>query len=311
MPRISVIIPVYNGEKTIRTTIQSVLEQSLSDFELLVVDDGSCDRTASIVSGVQDFRVTLFSKVNGGVSSARNFGIKQSSGKYLAFLDADDLWTTDKLACQLQALQQHPEAALAYSWTDYIDYQGRFLHKGDYPKYSGHVYENLLIKNFIENGSNPLVCKEKLLKVGLFDESFSYGEDWELWLRLAARFPFVMIPKVQILYRVTPKSASTQLSKMEVQVREVIERAFQHSATDLHYLKSISLSNFYLYLLLRSFETSLNYSDSFNRMRLYYLTLKENPSILKKRTKLMSILIAKIIMHIFGIKLEKEKSVES
>ena len=117
MPTISVVIPAYNAAKTILETIDSVRQQTFSDFEVIVINDGSNDNTAELVNAVADDRLRLFSYENGGAAIARNRGIDHVSGEFIAFLDADDLWTPDKLELQLEALQKHPEAGVAHSWT--------------------------------------------------------------------------------------------------------------------------------------------------------------------------------------------------
>ena len=118
MPLISVIIPVYNAEATIKETIDSVLNQTFTNLELIVINDGSKDSSLSIISNIKDSRLKLFSYDNAGVAISRNRGIKKASGKFIAFIDADDLWTSDKLEAQLKALQSNPQAAVAYSWVD-------------------------------------------------------------------------------------------------------------------------------------------------------------------------------------------------
>src|SRR3712207_3352824 len=114
MPLISVIIPVYNGEKTIQETIESVLNQTFPSFELIVINDGSHDSTLDIVSSIKDPRIKVFSYPNAGLSASRNRGISVACGEYVSFIDADDLWTPDKLEAQYKALQANPQAAVAY-----------------------------------------------------------------------------------------------------------------------------------------------------------------------------------------------------
>src|SRR4028118_518511 len=121
MPQISVIIPAYNAERTIRETIESVQQQTFLDLELIVINDGSKDRTVELVQSIKDDRLKIFSYENGGVCVARNRGIDHANGEFIAFLDADDLWTPDKLELQAAALKQHPEAGVAYSWTYFMD----------------------------------------------------------------------------------------------------------------------------------------------------------------------------------------------
>jgi glycosyltransferase involved in cell wall biosynthesis len=121
MQTISVVVPAYNAERTILETIASVQQQTFSDFELIVINDGSTDGTLEQLNTVKDPRLKVFSYENGGISVARNRGIAQATGEFIAFLDADDLWTPDKLELQLAALQQHPEVGVAYSWTCFMD----------------------------------------------------------------------------------------------------------------------------------------------------------------------------------------------
>ncbi|MGA9379390.1 MAG: glycosyltransferase family A protein, partial [Phormidium sp.] len=136
MSLISVIIPVYNGEKTIRETIESVLNQTYKNFELIVINDGSQDATLEVVSAIEDQRLKVFSYSNAGLSASRNRGIFQANSEFITFLDADDLWLPDKLESQFNALQNNSEAALAYSWTNYIDESGKFLYPGNRVTYT-------------------------------------------------------------------------------------------------------------------------------------------------------------------------------
>ncbi|MEO1801309.1 MAG: glycosyltransferase family A protein, partial [Cyanobacteria bacterium J06629_2] len=117
MPAISVIIAAYNSQGTISETISSVLNQTFSDLEVIVIDDGSTDLTCDRVKEIADQRVKLFPYQNGGVAKARNRGLAHATGEYIAFLDHDDLWVADKLEAQLSALQQSDRAEVAYSWT--------------------------------------------------------------------------------------------------------------------------------------------------------------------------------------------------
>jgi glycosyltransferase involved in cell wall biosynthesis len=134
---ISVVIPVYNGERTIFEAVNSVLAQTFRDFELIVIDDGSQDTTTEILAAIHDSRLRVFSYTNAGVAASRNRGIELASGEFISFLDADDLWTPDKLELQLNALRNHPEAAVSYSWTDFIDETGKQVDYGIYPTVNG------------------------------------------------------------------------------------------------------------------------------------------------------------------------------
>lgn len=247
MSKISVIIPVYNGEKTLLETMQSVQEQTFSDFELIVINDGSTDKTLELLSTVKDPRLKVFTYENGGLSVARNRGITHASGEFISFLDADDLWTPDKLELQLAALQKHPEAGVAYSWTCNMSEDGRTFHPGACVTFEGNVYGELLLSNFIANGSNPLIRKQAIDSVGEFDPTFPPCADWDYWLRLAARWHFVVVSKLQILYRHSSGSMSAKVEVMEKYNLMVLEKAFQAAPAELQHLKNQSLANIYQY----------------------------------------------------------------
>ncbi|MCA1995263.1 MAG: glycosyltransferase, partial [Coleofasciculus sp. S288] len=198
MPIISVIIPAYNAGKTIRRTIESVLNQTFSDFELIIINDGSQDSTLEIVKGFKDSRIQVFSYSNSGLAVSRNRGFSHSVGEFIAFIDADDLWTSDKLEAQLKALQTNPKAAVAYSWTDLIDESDQFLRPGNHTTANGNVYAKLLLTCFVVSGSNPLIRRQAFVEVDGFDESLAASQDFDLYLRLAARYEYVAVPSPQV-----------------------------------------------------------------------------------------------------------------
>jgi glycosyltransferase involved in cell wall biosynthesis len=149
MASVSVIVPAYNAEKTILETIQSIQAQTFSDFELIVINDGSSDRTVELLSKINDPRLKVFSYENGGLPVARNRGIQRATGEFITFIDADDLWKPQKLEAQLKALHEYPEAGVAYSWTAFIDENSNFLYAWEPLHWQGNVYPQLLIRNFL------------------------------------------------------------------------------------------------------------------------------------------------------------------
>ena len=283
MAMISVVIPVYNGEKTIRETIESVLKQSLSDFELIVINDGSTDSTLDIVSSIKDSRIKIFSYPNAGLATSQNRGIANASGEFISFIDADDLWTPDKLELQLKALQENPLAAVAYSWTDLIDESSQFIRPSSHITVNGDVYARLLLINFLENGSNPLIRKEALIKVGGFDESLLRAADWDMWLRLAASYHFVTVPSAQILYRLSANSMSENVHKQAGYRIKVLQKAFANAPESLQYLRQCSFSNMYKYLMFKCFEGSLRKEKAVTAAKLLWLAIKNEPSWLRSR----------------------------
>ena len=256
-PIISVVIPVYNGAKTIKETIESVLEQTYQDFEIIAIDDGSQDNTLAVIDSIQNQRIKVFSYPNAGVSASRNRGFARARGEFIAFLDADDLWTKDKLESQLELLQQNPQAGVAYSWTDHIDELGKFLKPASYTSCSGNIYERLLIGNFLSCGSNTLIRAEALKQVGGFDESLKAAEDWDMWLKLAPRYEFLVVPRPQVLYRVSAHSLSTNIFKMETDSLRVIEKAYNQAPESLQHHKKETLGFLYKFLMAKALEDSV------------------------------------------------------
>jgi len=285
MPLISVIIPVYNGEKTIQETIESVLNQTFTDFELIIINDGSQDATLEIVERSQDSRLNVFSYPNAGQAASRNRGFSHASGEYISFIDADDLWTPDKLEAQLRALQDNPQAAVAYSWTKCIDESGQFSRRGSHISATGDVYGKLLLIDFIENGSNPLIRRQALIKVGSFDESLPAAEDWDMWLRLAACYEFVAVPSSQILYRQSANSWSANVLKQGAGSLQVMERAFNQAPESLQHLKPASLANIYKGLTFKALEGpgAPARQRGLTAARLLWHCVKNDPTLLRSR----------------------------
>lgn len=226
-PEVAVVLPVYNGAATVGATIASVLAQTHRDLELIVVDDGSTDATPAIAAAVADPRVRLHSFPNRGLAASRNRGIRLARSPFVAFIDADDLWTPGKLAAQLAALRARPDAALAYSWTDCIDEHDRRLGPGSHVTAEGRVYERLLAWNFLDNGSSALVRAEALARAGPFDETLPAAEDWDLWLRLAWAYPFACVPEAQVLYRVHGSAMSSAIERQEAACTRVFTAALE------------------------------------------------------------------------------------
>ncbi len=279
-PTISVVIPAFNAEKTILETIKSAQKQSFQDFEIIIINDGSTDNTVSLVKNISDSRIKVFSYENGGLSVARNRGISRAVGDYIAFLDADDLWTSDKLELQLKALQQHPKAGLAYSWTYFMDEQKQTVHL-DRPLYfEGDVHADLLVWNFLAHGSNPLIRKDAINSVGEFNPAVSGAADWDYWLRVAEKWEFTVVRKPQIFYRLSSTSMSSKVEFMERCQLDVLEQAFERATDDLKSLKKQSMANVYQYSAQLYISRSSNteglqkaFSKLYNAARLYPLIL--------------------------------------
>ncbi len=296
LPLISVIIPAYNCQGTIVETLGSVFQQTYSNMEVIVVNDGSTDGTLEILKNFQDSRLQIVTQPNAGVSVSRNRGINLAKGDFIAFLDADDLWLSNKLIEQIMALQTAPHAAVAYSWTDYIDQAGNFLRNGYYCNFQGNVHRRLLLGCFLESGSNPLIRRSLLKTVGGFDESLITCEDWDLWIRLALKYEFIVVPQVHVQYRVVTNSKSFLLDKHEAGGLTVINKAFLQASDSVEPMRSKALSNFYKYLLFKLLDapkTSGSKEMHGPKTALRYLSLSvyHNPQLLRQMTVILSALI--------------------
>ncbi len=304
MPIISVIIPAYNAEHTITQTINSVQNQTFIDWELIIINDGSTDGTHQLVNQISDSRIKIFSYPNGGLSIARNRGINHATGEFIAFLDADDLWTEDKLELQLEALQKNPETGVAYSWTYFMEEKGEYCHTDRPLFFEGDVLANLLTDNFIASGSNPLIRRQAIESVGEFDPSVSGAADWDYWLRLAAHWQFVVVPKPQIFYRLSSSSMSSKVEFMEDCQLKAIKRAFQSAPRELQVLKNQSIASIYQYSL-QLYLTRTSGVEGVNKAReKLFKSIQIYPKILLK-TKTQKLLFKLILKKIMSPKISE------
>lgn len=195
-PRVSVIMPVYNVEAYVAEAVQSVLRQSFTDFELLIIDDGGTDRSIEICSNFDDPRIRIISQPNRGLAGARNTGILHARGEYIALLDSDDRWTPEKLLLHVIHLDAASDVGVSYSGSRFIDRAGIPLRQAQRPKLKHVTAADILCRNPVGNGSAPVLRKSVLDLVAFphpadprrichFDESFRQSEDTELWVRLA------------------------------------------------------------------------------------------------------------------------------
>ncbi len=233
-PKVSVIVPAYNVRSYIEDALVSLERQSLQEFEVIIVDDGSTDGTAEVVKPfvVRDSRFQLLQKQNGGLSQARNYGIRHARADYIALLDSDDAYEPDKLATHVARLDSAPEVGVVYSASRAIREDGRptFMRLSGKPVRSDPLLA-LLCKNFIGHGSNAVFRRSIFDEVGEFDEALRSSEDVDFWLRIAAtqRWRFHREPRVLCCYRVRPSGLSFNVVQMQRCCEQVIEAAYRRS----------------------------------------------------------------------------------
>jgi len=234
---VSVVIPCFNAERFIGSAIQSVLQQDWPALEVIVVDDGSSDGSAELVRRMFP-SVVLLQQANQGVAMARNHGIAQARGEWIAFLDADDYWLPGKLSAQMEALRAMPEARMAYAaWSVWES-----AAPGPDPRYvadllqasadearwrgpTGWIYSQLLLDCEVWT-STVLVQRTLLDEIGVFDPGLRIGEDYDLWLRAARVTPIIRVPRPLALYRQHPASITRSAPAQNYRAL-VVSRAIQ------------------------------------------------------------------------------------
>ncbi|HRN54808.1 MAG TPA: glycosyltransferase family A protein [Agriterribacter sp.] len=208
---LSVVIPLYNKEKSIKNTVRSVLAQTVADFELLVINDGSTDTSREMVAGIQDSRIRIVDKPNGGISSTRNEGIALARYDYIAFIDADDYWEPDFLETIQGLISDYPEAG-CYT----TGYACKF-NKAILNVFA--VKERGLVKDFFKqvykgpvmHASSVCIQKNVFKQVGYFNTSISRAEDYDMWARIARRVDIAASPEVKVHYMLDSENRAMRL----------------------------------------------------------------------------------------------------
>lgn len=218
IPKISVIIPVYNGTNYLREAIDSVLSQTYTNCEVIVVDDGSTDGTWAMIQSYGS-NVLSFRKENGGVASALNYGIQKATGQYIAWLSHDDLFLPNKLERQVNFLKEYPQFKACY--TDYynIDEYGNILKKVKTPWYPREEAIRMLFRIVYINGSTMMIERPCFDKVGTFSERLKYTQDTEMWLRILRYFDIGRVPEKLGKWRFhsSQDSCNVKIHKAEAQ----------------------------------------------------------------------------------------------
>ncbi|MBD2362805.1 glycosyltransferase family 2 protein [Anabaena minutissima FACHB-250] len=242
MPKVSVVIPAYNAMVYLPKTVASVLNQTFTDFEVLIVNDGSSDHILEWATSVIDPRVKIISQENQGLPGARNTGIENAQGEYIALVDADDLWEPTKLEKQVNCLDGQPIVGLVYTWTVLIDENDNPTGRIFASHFEGNVWAKLLETNEMNNCSSSIIRRCCFDKVGLFDRSLKSAEDMDMWLRIAANYQFAVVKEPLTFYRQHCNSMSTNRPRVIQSMRTVIEKTFQSVPFELLYLRNRAYS---------------------------------------------------------------------
>lgn len=225
MPEVSVVIPTYNSARYVIEAVNSVLAQTYQDFEVLVIDDGSTDETAAAMSRYQA-PVRYIQQPNGGVAVARNRGIAESRGRYVAFLDADDTWLPHKLERQLAALQDQPNYRASYAAFTVVDASLNPLGISRSQRQASAL-EDLLLRGNIIGSICTVLCERALFElVGGFDPALSQCADWDMWVRLAAQTEFLYLDEPLVTYRQHGTNMSRNAPLLESDSLQVLKKGF-------------------------------------------------------------------------------------
>ena len=224
--KVSVVIPTYNSVKYVTEAIESVLEQTYKNIEILVIDDGSTDNTKEVLKKYDDSIIYLY-KENGGVSSARNYGIKKANGKYIAFLDADDVWMPEKIEEQVALMEANEEIGLCYASTHRVNDNLEFINRIEAKEFDDYCEALLLNLNIVAGScSSAMVRQDVISQTDGFDSQFTTYADWEHWLRLSLITKFAPVKKDLVKYRVVEGSMSSNPSVTKKDALGVLNKFF-------------------------------------------------------------------------------------
>lgn len=296
-PQVSVVMPAFNVAPFILESVRSVLGQSFRDLELIVVDDGSVDGTADRLLGVRDPRLRVIRQANGGSSSARNSGIRLASGEYVGFLDADDLWSPNKLETQIAFLEQHPEVDLTFSRSELIDEDGNATGRTSAAVSGKVTLQDLLTENVINNGSAVVMRRKALDLAGHFDAELKACVDWDLWLRVAMLRPrnTFCVNGLLTKYRLRSGQITKDWQRMEAGWRKMFAKMLQGAGPEVDIVANKARAKFYRYLAYIAYENH-DYATSSRLLRraLGFSALKILPD--RRTWVLMSALLAQGIL---------------
>ncbi len=283
---VSVVVPAFNVAADIRQTLNSVLAQTYQAIEVIVVDDGSSDATAAIVEEfvTRDARIQLIRQNNAGVGAARNAAIGKARGKYIATLDADDLWFPEKLEKQVACMEQcGNETGLVYCWSKLISEDGRLVDKSHSSTLDGRLRHAMVLQNLLGNASVPLFRAVALEKVGLYltrveQEGAQGCEDWDLYLRVAEIFSIRVVPEYLVAYRQNSSGMSRNAEGMTASFAVIMSRVRQRNDDLPAATFRWSGGYFYLYLADKCYD----WRDYPKCLRYLKEAISANPVLLLK-----------------------------
>lgn len=276
-PKVTILMSVYNGEKYLREAIDSILNQTFQDFEFIIINDASTDKTLDILKSYSDPRIKVhINNKNLGLAKSLNIGLKMAKGEYVARQDADDISMPNRLAVQVVFLDTHPDYAVVGAFPKVIYENSDKIRYGQRPTEDNNIRRTLKTKNCLVHGSTMIRMK-CLLDLGFYDESMERSQDFELWLRLSQKYSFKNIPKYLYALRLHNKNLETSyMVKQQIFVTlgkiknnsSNIEEATKHFLNTIARYHSISSKNKLIFKCLKIL--TLKKISTYNIFRIGY-----------------------------------------
>jgi len=243
----SIVIPLYNKELSIQSTICSVLNQRFQDFEILVVNDGSTDNSVNAVEKINDARIRLINQTNQGVSAARNRGITEAQFEWIVFIDGDDLWLENHLTEVTKMIAAFPAEKFFTTSFIYSDNRSLFKHKRNSTVFKVENYFKQATKELLVWTGTAVIHKECFDTVGLYNTSLKNGEDTELWNRMARKFDLVKSSHITAIYRIEAENRTTLSRDLESTYIYNIDFSKINDLTENNYFKEMIANRLYQY----------------------------------------------------------------
>ncbi len=278
-PEISIVMPVFNREKYIKIAVESILNQTFTDFEFVIINDGSTDNTLSILQSFDDKRIKIFTnEQNSGIVFSRNRGLKEAQGKFIGMFDSDDVALPEKFKIQYKFLVENPEFAMVGSWVRWIDENGKILRKKwKLNKPSSHIPAIMLFRNYFVQST--ILIRREAIPQGGYSSGFDIVEDSKMWFDVARKYKVANIQKYLVLYRVHSENIS-----------DLGEKHLENSKKLFKYILNF-----------------INITPTDEELNLHYLIKNDEPITSLRQLKLIEIWLLKIIKHNLEISVYDKK----
>jgi glycosyltransferase involved in cell wall biosynthesis len=302
MPFFSVIIPLFNKEKFIEATLKSVLNQTFIDFEILIINDGSTDNSASIIKGFDDSRIRYYYKENAGVSSARNDGIEKAQSNYISFIDADDYWYPDFLEEMYKIIQKHPEQKV-FSAAIEIETSKKVI-PASYSIIKTNDCE--IVNYFTASSKETVICtscavfyKSIFEETGTFDIEIKSGQDTDMWIRIGINYPVVFSWRILARYIYDENSLSKNKNYLNKKIN--FSKFEKQEKTNSSLKKFLDLNRFSLAIKSKLIADNDNFNSYYKAIDLKNITLKKRILLLMPSVILKPLIHLKLILANSGL----------